>query len=771
MANLPKIFAPHRGTVTVMASKSSLVLKNGELFIEAPAAGVGKGHSKIKIGDGTTQYSALPYALGDTSNDLIDLTEDTSTTADAALAKVVNGAALKTDIAALKKAIALVAADQAAAFAFGTVSVDGVDLAADSVGDTINITAGDNVTLNASTATNTLTITATDTTYENATTAVAGLMSETDKAKLDGIEAGAQVNQNALAKITVDGVDIEANAEQSTVTIEAGSNVTVTPDATTRTLTIAATDTTYENATTAVAGLMSAADKTKLDGVEAGAQVNTITGVKGDAETDYRTGDVNITKANIGLGNVDNTADANKVVASAGKLTTPVDISLTGGVTGTASFDGSVDTEISVSSVDVAYLSGTISIDNLPAGALERVVVVADEAARLALTTDDVQNGDTVKQNDTGTMYFVKDQTKLGGEHPEEAFLEYTAGSATSVPWSGVTNKPEAFPPAEHTHLYAGSQTAGGAADSALEADHASTATYDDAGQQIDATYIKGISANATTVTVTYGNGTTATFETQDTDTTYENATTAVAGLMSETDKAKLDGIETGAEVNQNAFANIVVGDDTIAAGAKQATFNVAAGDNVTLNASTATNTLTITATDTTYENATTAEAGLMSATDKAKLDGVSANAKNVAFTQTLDDGVAIGTITIDGVGTTLYCEENTDTHYASTTVVGDSSTATTNADTALTNGNVYINHVENGEVVGSHKITGANSTTVTTDLNGNIVITGMGTDEVATHDANGLMSAADKVKLDSVGDVTNDVLYLDFGEETISQD
>lgn len=46
-----------------------------------------------------------------------------------------------------------------------------------------------------------------------------------------------------------------------------------------------------------------------------------VTGVKGDAESAYRKGNVNITKANIGLGNVDNTADANKSVASAVKAT------------------------------------------------------------------------------------------------------------------------------------------------------------------------------------------------------------------------------------------------------------------------------------------------------------------------------------------------------------------------------------------------------------------------------------------------------------------
>jgi len=46
--------------------------------------------------------------------------------------------------------------------------------------------------------------------------------------------------------------------------------------------------------------------KNKLDGIASGAQVNTITGVKGDNESSYRTGNVNITKTNIGLGNVEN---------------------------------------------------------------------------------------------------------------------------------------------------------------------------------------------------------------------------------------------------------------------------------------------------------------------------------------------------------------------------------------------------------------------------------------------------------------------------------
>lgn len=42
-----------------------------------------------------------------------------------------------------------------------------------------------------------------------------------------------------------------------------------------------------------------------------------VTGVKGNSETAYRAGNVNITKSNIGLGNVDNTSDSNKPISTA----------------------------------------------------------------------------------------------------------------------------------------------------------------------------------------------------------------------------------------------------------------------------------------------------------------------------------------------------------------------------------------------------------------------------------------------------------------------
>lgn len=102
-----------------------------------------------------------------------------------------------------------------------------------------------------------------------------------------------------------------------------------------------------------------------------------------------------------------------------------------------------------ITSLDVSKLTGVIGIEHLPAGALERCIVVTDDTARFALTTAKVQQGDTVKVTSTGKMYFVTDDSKLNSEAGYEV---YTAGSATSVPWSGVTGKPSTFTPSAHKH-------------------------------------------------------------------------------------------------------------------------------------------------------------------------------------------------------------------------------------------------------------------------------------------------------------------------------
>lgn len=64
---------------------------------------------------------------------------------------------------------------------------------------------------------------------------------------------------------------------------------------------------------------------------------------------------------------------------------------------------------------------------------------------------------------------------------------------------------------------------------------------------------------------------------------THTTATQSSNGYMSNADKKKLDGIASGAEVNQNAFANVKVGSNTIQADAKQDTLELAAGANISL--------------------------------------------------------------------------------------------------------------------------------------------------------------------------------------------
>ena len=65
----------------------------------------------------------------------------------------------------------------------------------------------------------------------------------------------------------------------------------------------------------------------------------------------------------------------------------------------------------------------------------------------------------------------------------------------------------------------------------------------------------------------------------------HNNASTSTAGFMSAADKTKLDGVATGAEVNQNAFGNVAVGTSTLQADNKQDTLYIAAGSNVSISA------------------------------------------------------------------------------------------------------------------------------------------------------------------------------------------
>lgn len=101
---------------------------------------------------------------------------------------------------------------------------------------------------------------------------------------------------------------------------------------------------------------------TKIDNTDA------VTGIKGSEETTYRQGNVNITKANIGLGNVDNTADSTKTVKHAGtadsaaKLGTARTLSITGDASGSTTFDGSANKAITLTLANSGVTAGTYSV-------------------------------------------------------------------------------------------------------------------------------------------------------------------------------------------------------------------------------------------------------------------------------------------------------------------------------------------------------------------------------------------------------------------------
>ena len=105
-----------------------------------------------------------------------------------------------------------------------------------------------------------------------------------------------------------------------------------------------------------------------------------------------------------------------------------ISVKIGNGTAGTANFNGGANAAIVIPQVDASVVTtGTLPLSVLPQGALERLVKVADEEARFALTTDNVQLGDSVLQIDTDTMYIVIDTAQLNSD---AGYEEYAAGTA-----------------------------------------------------------------------------------------------------------------------------------------------------------------------------------------------------------------------------------------------------------------------------------------------------------------------------------------------------
>lgn len=109
----------------------------------------------------------------------------------------------------------------------------------------------------------------------------------------------------------------------------------------------------------------------------------------------------------------------------------------------------------------------------------------------------------------------------------------------------------------------------------------------------------------------------------------HDNATISSDGFMSKEDKVKLDGVQTNAEVNQNAYSNVKVGNITLQADSKQDTLVLTAGKNISLGIDSDNDSITVNVDGT---------------VDAAKAAQKLANQINLSLT-----GKAIGNATTDG--------------------------------------------------------------------------------------------------------------------------
>lgn len=251
-------------------------------------------------------------------------------------------------------------------------------------------------------------------------------------------------------------------------------------------------------------GLMSFIGFNKLAGIETGAQVNAVVSVAGKA------GAVTLVKADVGLGNVDNTSDASKPISTstqtaldakaAGAVTITAESGLTGGGNLTA------NRSLALSSTSLASLA--LADSAVQPGTLGGVAYVNFPAVPAGNVLNDL--GNWVPQSGGG-----------GG-----------GGGQVNTITQGTGIAVNATDPINPTvSLSSGPIASLALADSAVQP----SALGDAAGLNV------GTSAG----TVAAGNH------------THPAATTSVAGFMSGADKTKLNGVATGATANLGTVTSV----------------------------------------------------------------------------------------------------------------------------------------------------------------------------------------------------------------------
>ena len=219
-------------------SNSNPLLLDGEIVIVT----MEDGSVRFKVGNGRDVFNTLPFQ-DDILRKLIEAKVDK-----------VDGKVLSTnDFTDYDKKTL---DDLCALKAFRAMTVGDVNLAAEDVEEVLRIVAGDNITLHVDPETHVITIASAYPTQPEATPTNAGLMSADDKRKIDSIEDGANNYQHPT---NAGNKHIPAGGSKGKILRWSSAGTATWGE-----------ETTYDEVTSTSAGLMSPADKVKLDGITAG---------------------------------------------------------------------------------------------------------------------------------------------------------------------------------------------------------------------------------------------------------------------------------------------------------------------------------------------------------------------------------------------------------------------------------------------------------------------------------------------------------------------
>lgn len=149
-----------------------------------------------------------------------------------------------------------------------------------------------------------------------------------------------------------------------------------------------------------------------------------------------KVGVVTLTKADVGLANVDNTADSTKSVASAAKLTTARTLSWTGDAIGSLSFNGTADVAAALSLANSGVAAGTYKSVTVDA----KGRVTGGNNVVTGLVTSTAATG-TTNVATTNTSTFLNITEKVGGATPTVGSSSQITGAGTVTVASDATGK------------------------------------------------------------------------------------------------------------------------------------------------------------------------------------------------------------------------------------------------------------------------------------------------------------------------------------------